>query len=605
MAGGADLKARANAIADGLIGAGAGTLAGTAGVTGPFKLQVEYLHRTNQAVVVIVALTPLATYTGASLFNMSDTAGGSAVAQFGDPNAYQCEVFAPGNGKVDFLFVVDDSCSMATYQNALASTAMAVQAQLNNSTLDWRISLVTSSYSSGGGALNQNTVRGFTRDIDQFRSWLTQNSTCNGSMVCTNVTGATPACWGSGANGGCWVSTGGNGTERILESGARAMTTLTPVPAAGQPDVAGKVRNGAQLVVVLLGDADDQSAYNVTQLSNFFGTLNATIGAHTNRLGPVPVHGIICPDSSTCGEVQNAVRRNPAIITARGGVRGDITNAASITNAVGLIINSAIASAGYRMQKPPIGASVKVAMDAVQNGTACNKNDLPRSRADGFDFDGINRSLSFFGACRPASATSTAAVSYRYWIDSTPNPGGNPRAVQHRHHVLRPHGPRLLPGAPGVRPHHQHLCVPVELRRHASPGQGVRHQQARLRLRVHQRLRRHLQPVPGVRRGHLRLQLPAERLVPHRLPVPEHRRGVRLRLRHGGAQLRADLRRQTRAPAAACARLTAAAAPRARPATPRPAPAPAGSTDGRVSGSRGGAGHYESKSGRAAGCSAR
>jgi hypothetical protein len=431
MAGGSDLKARANAIADGMIGAGAGTLSGMAGVTGPFKLQVEYLHRTNSAVVVIVALTPLATYSGAALFNMSDTAGGSALAQFGDPNAYQCEVFAPNSGKVDFLFVVDDSCSMATYQAALASTGAAVATQLNNSQLDWRIALVTSAYgynSTPSGTNNQGTIRGFTRNIDQFKSWLTTNSTCT-AMVCSGLAPAMPACWANGASGGCWVGTGGSGTELILDSAARAMTNLTPVPAANAPDSPTAFRNGAQVVVVLLGDADDQSAFTGPQFSTFFGTANSTLGAaganqRINRIGPVAVHGIICPNGQTCGETQNATRRTPAVITARGGIRGDIGSAASITNAVGLIMNSAIASAGYRMQKPPIGASVKVAMDVVSG--ACNKDNIPRSRTDGFDFDGINRSISFFGACRPGTGASTAAVSYRYWIDSTPNPGGNP-----------------------------------------------------------------------------------------------------------------------------------------------------------------------------------
>ena len=425
MAGGADLKARVNAIADGLIGAGAGNLMGAAGVTGPFKLQVEFLHRTNSAVVVIVALTPLAGYSGSALFNMSDTAGGSALAQFGDPNAYQCEVFAPGNGKVDFLFAVDDSGSMAAYQAAVASTAAAVQAQLNNSTLDWRIALVSSDYAYGGATQNQNVIRGFTRDIDQFRAWLTTNSTCVG-MVCSGLAPAMPACWSSGTNAGCWLQITGNGTEKILESAARGMTTLTPVAAVGQPDVPGKIRNGAQVVVVLLGDADDQSVYTGPQLSTFFGTLNATIGANVNRVGPVTVHAITCPAGQVCGETQNTPRHNATVVAARGGILGDITSAASITNAVGLIINSAIASAGYRMQKPPIGASVKVAMDGVTNSALCNKDNIPRSRADGFDFDGINRSISFFGACRPAASTSMAAVSYRYWIDTTPNPGGNP-----------------------------------------------------------------------------------------------------------------------------------------------------------------------------------
>jgi hypothetical protein len=114
------------------------------------------------------------------------------------------------------------------------------------------------------------------------------------------------------------------------------------------------------------------------------------------------------------------------VITATGGVRGAINDSASISTTIAAIVNSTIGAAGYKMQKPPIGASVKVAMDAVQNPALCNKDDIPRSRVDGFDFDGINRTISFFGACRPSAATTKAAVSYRYWTDTTVNPNGNP-----------------------------------------------------------------------------------------------------------------------------------------------------------------------------------
>lgn len=427
-----DLKTVTNSIATSLIGTGAGALTGTAGATGPFKLQVEFLHRTNSAVVVIVALTPLANYTGAPLFTMSDTAGGSALAQFGDANAYQCEVFQPTVGKVDFLFAIDDSCSMDVYQQSLADTAVAMKAQLGNAQIDWRIALVTSSYTTNGEP-NTNTVRGFTRDIDQFRAWLTAGSGCNNG-VCSMVPDAGPACWGSSTDGGCWVNTTGTSTERIVWSAARALNNLTPVSDAGAPELAAKVRPDAQVVVVLLGDADDQSGVNLNNLQTFFTTLNATAtrgtGGNavtaTNRIGAMRVHGIICPDGQDCGETQNGTRVNPAVITATGGVRGDIGNSASISNAVTQIMNSTIAAAGHVMQKPPIGTSVKVAMDSVLDGVACNKDDLPRSRVDGFDFDGINRAIAFFGACRPGVSTSQAAVSYRYWIDYTPNPGGTP-----------------------------------------------------------------------------------------------------------------------------------------------------------------------------------
>ncbi|MBL8938040.1 MAG: VWA domain-containing protein [Archangium sp.] len=445
MAGTTDVKTRANAIANALVGMNGGSLVGAGTGMGPFRVQVQVLHRTNAAVVVMAALTPIANFSGAPLFTMSDAAGGSAIAQFGDDNASQCEVFTPGNAKVDFLFVVDDSCSMATSQGALAATATQMTTQLSNSSLDWRLAMVTTSYFNGGTATNNNNnaLRGFTRNVDQFRAWLTQNSTCN-AMRCNTVVPTPPATMGpacntGGSSGGCWVGTGGTSPERSLESAARAVQQITPASVMEQ---AGKLRDGAQLVIVLLGDADDQSALTAAQYTTFFTTANATVTAsgntYTNRTGGrIVVHGIVCPQGSTCNAEPNN-NKHGQVISATGGVRGDLCNPRlpntaadcsqypSIAVSVPNIVTSAIAAAGYRMQKPPIGASVKVAMANVVDMTQCNPNDLPRSRMNGFDFDGINRTISFFGACRPAGAMNRAAVSYRYWIDVTPQPGGNP-----------------------------------------------------------------------------------------------------------------------------------------------------------------------------------
>lgn len=445
MAGTTDVKTRANAIANALVGMNGGSLVGAGTGMGPFRVQLQVLHRTNAAVVVMAALTPIANFSGAPLFTMSDTAGGSAIAQFGDDNASQCEVFTPGNAKVDFLFVVDDSCSMASSQGALAATATQMTAQLSNSSLDWRLAMVTTSYFNGGNSTtnNNNALRGFTRNVDQFRAWLTQNSSCN-NMRCNTVVPTPPATMGpacntGGSSGGCWVGTGGTSPERSLESAARAVQQITPATVTEQ---AGKIRDGAQLVIVLLGDADDQSARNAAEFTTFFTTANAniTFGSNTyqNRTGGrIVVHGIVCPQGSTCNAEPNN-NKHGQVISATGGVRGDLCNPRmgntaadcsqypSIPVAVPNIVTSAIAAAGYRMQKPPIGASVKVAMANVVDMAQCNPNDLPRSRMNGFDFDGINRTISFFGACRPAGAMNRAAVSYRYWIDVTPQPGGNP-----------------------------------------------------------------------------------------------------------------------------------------------------------------------------------
>jgi len=67
---------------------------------------------------VLVAITPAANFVEPAIFTVADTAGGSALAPFRDANAVQCEKFVPRSGKVDFLFVVDDSCSMAGFCNA-------------------------------------------------------------------------------------------------------------------------------------------------------------------------------------------------------------------------------------------------------------------------------------------------------------------------------------------------------------------------------------------------------------------------------------------------------------------------------------------------------
>ncbi len=445
MAGsGVDLKARTNAIAAALAGADGGTLVGDAGYAGDFRVQMEVLHRSNTSVVMVVALAPkafLATDAGESaLFTMGDTAGGSALAQFGDSNAIQCELFTPATPKVDFLFSVDDSASMGISQAALGAAADAMAAALNNSSLDYRLAMVTSGYLANAQAgTNHGVRRGFTRDIRQFKSWLTQNSYCDAG-TCAITGGACdsngPSFPEDGKNGGCWIGAGGLGNvaaEAVIGAARHALDDFTPATVA---EDAGSVRQGAQVVVVIMGDADDQTnGYSTSGSSNqtptqefidFFNGTGTTSLSKNKLATKVPVHGIVCPVGQVCnGEYQASPQRNGVVIAGTGGIRGAISDNASITASMNAIVDSTIALVGYKMKKPPIGASVKLAMTSVQTPASCNKSDIPRSRRNGFDFSGVNRTISLFGACR-AGAGAQAAVSYRYWTDLTPNPNGNP-----------------------------------------------------------------------------------------------------------------------------------------------------------------------------------
>ncbi|XXF79059.1 adventurous gliding motility lipoprotein CglD [Myxococcaceae bacterium GXIMD 01537] len=421
-----DLKTFTNTLARSLVPNSTGSLLSTAGVTGEFKMQAQYVHRSDSSVVVVIAITASANYNEAGgLFTMADTAGGTALAQFGDVDAVQCETFTARTSAVDFLFVVDDSCSMSVSQTALSDTATAMANKLGNSSLDWRMGMVTTSYTSGNNSslpntnINKGIFRSFTNNIHQFRAWLKQNSDCS-SGRCSGFDAATEPTTCTD-NRQCWVRLSGDGAERPLDGARAAINHMTDAAAPA----ANKLRPGAKLVVVLMTDTKDQSAdTNINTYINFF---NTTAGNPASQR--VAVHGIICPQNTTCGsnEDPNDNTRLKEVIEATGGVTGYINSPTTIVTTINAIVDSVIASSGYKTLKPPIGASMKVAMSDVLTPASCDKNDVPRSRTNGFDVDGINQTVSLFGACRPASSgTTQAAVSYRYWVDRSTNANGSP-----------------------------------------------------------------------------------------------------------------------------------------------------------------------------------
>ncbi len=398
-----NLRDYTNAVAKALVGTSTQMLTGGQEVAGPYKLQAQYVHRSDDSVVLVLAIAPVAKLTepAQALFALSDTAGGTSLAQFGDTDAVQCETFTAGSGMADFLFVVDDSGSMASYQTALGNAGAAMEARLGNSTLDWRIAMVTTGYTTNWADSNYHKVRGFTRDINEFKCWLQNDSSC-------------PT--------GSWVGTSGPGDEKALISATEAIDYITD-PATTTTEH--KFGTGADLVVVILTDTRDQSEAEgtVSYFTDYFLNANPTGGT-------IRVHGIICPPDGTRCHTQedNTNPRHLDVIQATGGVSGSIKSTQSIQDTIYAVVDSAIAASGYRTLKPPIGASVKVAVAEVLNETQCpSKDDLPRSRQNGFDVDGLNQTLSLFGACRPKNpGVTTAAVSYRYWNDRTSLPDGTP-----------------------------------------------------------------------------------------------------------------------------------------------------------------------------------
>ena len=399
-----DLKRRTDELVDALVPGSTGRLSSAAaGVTGDFQLQSLIVHRSPQSVVVLIALTQLSAVTGgnegsSTAFVARDLVNGSALAQFGEPSHPRCERLLSGSTKVDLLFVVDDSGSMAGSQTALADAATSAISALNVSSLDWRMAMVTSSYHTGTYA-NTSRLRPFTRNVNKVKAWLTTNSTCT-SGVCSVVptTPAPATCPGDttqGYNGGCWVGVTGNGVEGLLGAARKGLDTLTPGTEPGAPESEFLARKGAQLVVVLLGDADDQTTgysttaancgsggtldkagtgcESVTTFAHFFGDGSTT--PPTNKTGaPIAVHGIVCPSGQACGcssgtcNPSNASRefnpqpiggvsqlRHAAVVNATGGVLGSVVDSASIKASMEAIVAATIAHGGDTLSQPPAG----------------------------------------------------------------------------------------------------------------------------------------------------------------------------------------------------------------------------------------------------------
>lgn len=417
-----DLSTFTNALSQLLLPGSSGALAASAGVTGPFKVQAQYVRRSDASVMVTLAVTPATLFTSAgNEFVMADIAAGSALAHADDTNAPRCEAFAATPGKVDLLFVADDSGSMLASQQVLADAATAMAEQLTSAARDWRIAMVTTSYVATGKA-NSNVVRGFTRNIHQFRAWLTSFSTCSAGQ-CTGVSipaGATPT--SCSANTDCWIGLTGAGDEQPLESARQAINLL----ASPDGTETTRFRPDASVAVILLTDTRDSSTASVSEYQQYFAATGPVSNVSKNPLARlIPLHGILCPsegataDSSTwCTAGEDP--RNPRhldVILANGGAYGSIRNAPSISTAISAITERVVASSGHRLALPPIGASMKVAVEAVENPATCPATgDLPRSRTNGFDIDATERTISLFGGCRPAQPGVTrTAVSYRSW----------------------------------------------------------------------------------------------------------------------------------------------------------------------------------------------
>ena len=407
------LKARLGALAAALV-PGATTTLGTADdIDAPdgFRLEVEVVRRDDDTTIAVVGLLPLDRVAGDGRLPLRNVVDGSALGRARDPQGAHCErQQAEAFTGLDILWTVDNSASMADEQAAVGAAFDAFAAKLDNSTVDFRAAVVGSGFKNPGGQTSgcQNRTcendrfaqcRRFTRDIDELRGHFTPD-------------------------GPTWIGAGGTcnqqreeifgSAEAMLQDSVDGRATFFPPSATERGD---RLRDDARLLLIALGDADDQKV-DITSLAA--GAIDDYEAFFRSRPFGVSMGGILCPDGS-CGERQNNPHVAATLINRFGGVLGELKVASSIAPAIDAILDAALADVSpYVLADDAISASVKVALDPGATAGPCDVADVPRSRAHGFDYDPRTRTVQFFGDCRPLALGSTIAVSYRTWRTAPP-----------------------------------------------------------------------------------------------------------------------------------------------------------------------------------------
>lgn len=374
-----------------------------------YKLQAEYVRRSDNTAVVLIALLPAERASSHAQYTLDDTANGTALAQYRDSVGAQCDRFLTGGyADVDILWSVDNSGSMGDDQAAVAAAGAEMGQILMASTMRWRLGLVTTDFHLRQAAacddISSSGCRHFTEDIHRFINWFTDGNSA-------------------------WVTIEGSSDERAMQSAELLIRDRLLPSSDVQPAPSDKLRRGAYLVTIFLTDAEDQkcSPSNaqscIDEYTTFFGDFDPDVAGQQRAL----LGGVLCAP----GQQDNCDSTEPypngsvlhTVIGNLGGVVGDLKDTTTIRPTILAILRGAAgAISPYVLTRPPISSTIRVAL--AQNSTVgpCNWDDVPRDRANGFDYDAPSRSIVFYGDCRPSPdhIGSRVAVSYRYWIDQSP-----------------------------------------------------------------------------------------------------------------------------------------------------------------------------------------
>lgn len=382
------------------------------GTSTEFLVDVTTVRRTMGTLGVgttdaIVTVAPRADYENPArdtAIRSNDLINATSMAPIDRGLGANCQVFrATRTAMADFVWTVDTSGSMSDDQERLGRTATQFFTRLNAAGVDFRVGVLN----AGSGTLNLDSP-GFT--------WIQGTDAMGARTLCETVTYST-----------CPTSTTdrlapyafSGGSEEPTAAAIIAHNEFTRRARAGETNPNRRFREGALIVTFHVTDepgSNDFSRYFASSSdpqtmvrwgATYSAATLANIVTYFSR-NNILTFGLV-PLSATARTVANVVDLPRCVIEGNRGAVIPIATAtdAEVSTAMMRIVEAvAGASSPFVLERVPITSTIKVRVRG---------RDVPRSRTDGFDYDGASRSIIIYGPSYRPAMGDEVVVSYRLW----------------------------------------------------------------------------------------------------------------------------------------------------------------------------------------------
>ena len=352
--------------------------------------------KTKVACQVVMMATVLAALTACSK-------GAGSFSILADGDDYKQEaVFVPK--KIDVLWVVDNSGSMATSQANLASNFQSFINKFQAQGYDFHMAVTTSDAWLKQFSPNNQTISKL-RDGARLNTGTAQNpvyvNTHSGVFVMDQNTPNLANVFSTNVTQG----TLGSGDERVFESFKQTLLDVTGVNANFR-------RPEAYLAIIIVSDEEDYSAPSAAFTENMATTYpvqsyvdfltDYTDGGANFSVNTISVDSAACNNSlNTDGFQRKVSERLPALADLTGGVKASLCG--NFGTALDLISNNIIElSAVFKLTREPVVETINITI----NGVKINVDPV-----NGYTYDPATLTITFHGTSVPA-ANASVKIDY-------------------------------------------------------------------------------------------------------------------------------------------------------------------------------------------------